>query len=203
MRNKLSIASMVLGTLLIAGALLLFLHNQNESDQAAQSSASTLVRLVEHMETIPPTEPTPVMQIPEALLTQEDTQMDEVYVDELPCIGYLTIPKLELVLPILSTWDYDLLQIAPCRYYGSVAGNDLVLMAHNYQYHFGNISSLAADDRLFFTDVNGITIEYTLVAQDVLSPYAVEEMTSGDFDLTLFTCTYGGQNRITVYCDRV
>ena len=112
---------MVLGTLLIAGALLLFLHNQNESDQAAQSSASTLVRLVEHMETIPPTEPTPVMQIREALLTQEDTQMDEVYVDELPCIGYLTIPKLELVLPILSTWDYDLLQIAPCRYYGSVA----------------------------------------------------------------------------------
>lgn len=203
MRNKLSIASMVLGTLLIAGALLLFLHNQNESDQAAQSSASTLVRLVEHMETIPPTEPTPVMQIPEALLTQEDTQMDEVYVDELPCIGYLTIPKLELVLPILSTWDYDLLQIAPCRYYGSVAGNDLVLMAHNYQYHFGNISSLATDDRLFFTDVNGITIEYTVVAQDVLSPYAVEEMTSGDFDLTLFTCTYGGQNRITVYCDRV
>ena len=194
---------MVLGTLLIAGALLLFLHNQNESDQAAQSSASTLVRLVEHMETIPPTEPTPVMQIPEALLTQEDTQMDEVYVDELPCIGYLTIPKLELVLPILSTWDYDLLQIAPCRYYGSVAGNDLVLMAHNYQYHFGNISSLATDDRLFFTDVNGITIEYTVVAQDVLSPYAVEEMTSGDFDLTLFTCTYGGQNRITVYCDRV
>lgn len=203
MRNKLSIASMVLGSLLIAGALLLFLHNQNESDQAAQSSASTLVRLVEHMETTTPTEPTPVIQIPEALLTQEDTQMDEVYVDELPCIGYLTIPKLELVLPILSTWDYNMLQVAPCRYYGSVTGNDLVLMAHNFQCHFGNISSLAADDRLFFTDVNGITVEYKVVAQDVLSPYAVEEMISGDFDLTLFTCTYGGHSRVTVYCDRV
>ena len=203
MRNKLSIASMVLGTLLIAGALLLFLHNQNESAQAAKNSSSTLVRLVEHMESTTPTEPTPVIQIPEALLTQEDTQMDEVYVDELPCIGYLTIPKLELVLPILSTWDYDLLQVAPCRYYGSVTGNDLVLMAHNYQYHFGNISSLAVDDRLFFTDVNGITVEYKVMAQDVLSPYAVDEMISGDFDLTLFTCTYGGQSRITVYCDRV
>ena len=28
-------------------------------------------------------------------------------------------------------------------------------------------------------------------------------MTSGTFDLTLFTCTYGGQNRVTVYCDRL
>lgn len=194
---------MLLGILLIAGALLLFLHNNTEADQARQSSAATLVQLVEHMESTTPTEPTPVIQIPEALLTQEDTQMTEVYVNELPCIGYLTIPKLELVLPILSTWDYDMLQIAPCRYYGSVAGNDLVLMAHNFQSHFGNISSLAVDDRLFFTDVNGITVEYKVVAQDVLSPYAVEEMISGDFDLTLFTCTYGGQSRVTVYCDRV
>ena len=203
MRNKLSITCMVLGSLLMAGALLLFLHNQNEAQQARQSSASTLVQLVEQMESTTPSEPIPAVQIPEALLTQENTQMEEVYVDELPCIGYLTIPRLELVLPILSTWDYDLLQVAPCRYYGSVTGNDLVLMAHNYQYHFGNISSLATDDRLFFTDVNGITVEYTVVAQDVLSPYAVEEMVSGDYDLTLFTCTYGGQSRVTVYCDRV
>lgn len=203
MRNKLGINCMLLGCLLILGAVLLFLHNQNEVEQATQSSAATLVRLVEHMETTTPTEPIPVVQIPETLLTQEDTQMDEIYVDELPCIGYLTIPKLELVLPILSTWDYDMLQVAPCRYYGSVPGNNMVLMAHNYQSHFGNISSLAVDDRLFFTDVNGITVEYKVMAQDVLSPYAVDEMISGDFDLTLFTCTYGGQNRITVYCDRV
>lgn len=203
MRNKLGINCMLLGCLLILGAVLLFLHNQNEVEQATQSSAATLVRLVEHMETTTPTEPIPVVQIPETLLTQEDTQMDEIYVDELPCIGYLTIPKLELVLPILSTWDYDMLQVAPCRYYGSVPGNNMVLMAHNYQSHFGNISSLAVDDRLFFTDVNGITVEYKVMAQDVLSPYAVDEMISGDFDLTLFTCTYGGQSRITVYCDRV
>jgi sortase A len=194
---------MLLGTLLIAGALLLFLRNNTEADQASKSSASTLDKLVEQMEATTPSEPTPVIQIPEVLLTQEDTQMDEVYVDELPCIGYLTIPKLELVLPILSTWDYDMLQVAPCRYYGSVTGNDLVLMAHNYQSHFGNISMLETDDRLFFTDVNGITIEYSVLAQDVLSPFAVEEMISGDFDLTLFTCTYGGQSRVTIYCDRV
>jgi sortase A len=41
-----------------------------------------------------------------------------------------------------------------------------------------------------------------LVAQDILDPYAVEEMTAGNYDLALFTCTYGGKSRVTVYCDR-
>jgi hypothetical protein len=41
----------------------------------------------------------------------------------------------------------------------------------------------------------GIPLKY-------LDPYAVEEMTSGEFDLPLFTCTYGGKSRVTVYCDK-
>ena len=37
---------------------------------------------------------------------------------------------------------------------------------------------------------------------EILQPTAVEEMTSGDYDLTLFTCTYGGATRFTVRCLR-
>ena len=44
--------------------------------------------------------------------------------------------------------------------------------------------------------------EYRVVVLDILSPDAIEEMTAGDFDLTLFTCTYGGQSRVTVYCNK-
>jgi len=56
----------------------------------------------------------------------------------------------------------------------------------------------------------GATIAYTLslgdlaseiVVIDILEPYSVEEMTSGEFDLTLFTCTQGGSHRVTVRCD--
>lgn len=73
----------------------------------------------------------------------------------------------------------------------------------NYASHFGGLSKLSEGDGVIFTDMDGITTAYEVVAQDVLHPYAVEEMTSGDFDLTLFTCTYGGKSRVTVYCDRV
>ena len=51
--------------------------------------------------------------------------------------------------------------------------------------------------------MDGVTITYKVVAKDILDPTAVEEMTEGTYDLTLFTCTYGGQSRVTVFCDRI
>ena len=41
---------------------------------------------------------------------------------------------------------------------------------------------------------------YQVEAIDVLEATAVEEMVAGDYPLTLFTCTYGGKNRLTVRC---
>jgi sortase A len=51
--------------------------------------------------------------------------------------------------------------------------------------------------------MDGNTTAYEVVGKDVLDPTAVEVMTSGEYDLTLFTCTYGGASRVTVYCDLV
>ena len=117
-------------------------------------------------------------------------------------VGTLQIPQLGLELPVISDWSYEALKIAPCRYYGSVNSDDLVLMGHNYKVHFGPISRLKSGDAVVFTDMDGVTTYYHVVSRDVLPPDAVEEMTAGDFDLTLFTCTYGGESRVTVYCDK-
>jgi sortase A len=76
-------------------------------------------------------------------------------------------------------------------------------MAHNYSSHFGRIDQLSMGDPVLFADVNGKLTEFEVVGREVLPPTAVEEMTSGAYDLTLFTCTYGGANRVTVYCDQI
>ena len=129
--------------------------------------------------------------------------MTEVEINGNQYIGYLSIPVLGLELPIMSSWSYPKLNIAPCRYTGSVRGEDLVLMAHNYSSHFGKLSQLDLGDMVEFTDMDGVITRYEVVGKDVLDPAAVEEMTSGDFDLTLFTCTYGGGSRVTAYCNRI
>lgn len=198
---------MLLGTALIFGALSLFIYNQHEATEAEMASMNLLPQLMEVIEdnekaaTEPETYAQPV-GTPVDYLDPSAFEMTEVEIDGYAYIGYLSIPKLELELPIMADWDYTRLRISPCRYTGSVRGEDLVIMAHNYASHFGGLSKLSEGDSVIFTDTDGIVTVYEVVAQDILNPHAVEEMTSGDFDLTLFTCTYGGKSRVTVYCDR-
>ena len=61
---------------------------------------------------------------------------------------------------------------------------------------------LAIGSKILFTDVNGNLTRYSVAELEILQPTAVEDMTAGDYDLTLFTCTYGGATRFTVRCIR-
>lgn len=201
---------MVLGISLVLGAAYLLRINRQESTVAQESSEGVLSSLVQQIqenteETLAESDTMPELERykPVDLLTEEEKKMTEVMIKGIPYIGYLSIPKLELDLPIISTWNSSRLKIAPCRYVGTVLGEDLVLMAHNYKSHFGKISQLETGDAVTFTDMDGNIINYEVVGEDILEPTAVEEMTAGIYDLTLFTCTYGGQYRVTVYCDRI
>ena len=203
MKRKLGTIFMLCGAALILSALSLFGYNQWEEQQANQSVVELLPQLIEE---IPDTTSTPdiphqPMGIPVEYLDPSAFEMTEVEIGSYAYIGYLSIPTLELELPIMSSWSYPQLKIAPCRYYGSVRGKDLVLLAHNYRKHFGRIKELSEGDSVFFTDMDGETYEYTVAAKDILEPTAVEEVTAGEYDLALFTCTPGGTSRVTIYCN--
>lgn len=202
----------ILGAALLAAALALFAFNRQDNAAAEQAVVEVMPRLVEQIraereaETAQPNiqdHSELEMYIPVELLTEEDVQMEELEVDGDGYIGYITMPSLSLELPVMGDWNYRKLEIAPCRYTGSVRGENLVIMAHNYPSLFRNLKLLNLSDRVTFTDVRGRTMVYEVVAKDLLDPAEVEEMTAGDYDLTLFTCTYGGASRVTVYCDKV
>lgn len=201
---------MFLGIALVLGAVLLTVNNRQEDITARDAAAEVMPALIEQIresttETRSESDTMPELELqkPVNMLTEEEKKMTEVVIDGIPYIGYLSMPKLNLELPIISTWNYNLLNVAPCRYTGTVRGEDLVLMAHNFPSHFGKISQLELGDSVAFIDVDGDLILYEVVGKDILEPTAVEEMTSGDFDLTLFTCTYGGEFRVTIYCNKV
>lgn len=105
-------------------------------------------------------------------------------------------------LPVISSWDYPGLRVAPCRYTGSAYTDDLVIAAHNYASHFGRLRELSQGDSIRFTDTDGNVFDYVVSELEILEPYAVSQMTEGDWDLTLFTCTPGGQHRVTLRCNR-
>lgn len=194
---------MLCGMVLLLSSLGLFLSNRREAENAELQSAILLPQLVDMAQQPETQEETrlPEPEIPEELLTAEDVKMEEVEIDGHVYIGYLSMPTVELELPIMSDWSYEKLTIAPCRYYGTLRGKDLVLLAHNYDRHFGRLNDLKVEDSVYFTEMDGTVTAYKVIARDILDPYAVEEMTAGLYDLTLFTCTYGGRSRVTVYCD--
>ena len=130
-------------------------------------------------------------------------EMPTMIVDEYGYIGVLSIPSLEIELPVLSEWSYPNLEVAPCRFSGSLYLNNMVIAAHNYQSHFGSLKELDYRETLTFTDGYGNVFTYQVIEVETLQPTEVEAMTSGDWDLTLFTCTVGGLTRVAVRCELI
>lgn len=126
--------------------------------------------------------------------------MPAVVVDGYRYVGVITIPSLSIQLPIMEEWDYTRMKLSPCRYEGSVYQNDMIICAHNYRSHFGQLDNLQSNDNVYITDTEGNVFCYQVVLTESLPGTAVEEMSAGNWDLTLFTCTYSGTARVTVRC---
>lgn len=190
------------GLLLIAAALSLVVYNMNQSNEAGESAQSVLTLLTgEQKAEMAPQVVESVEDLPD-YIRNPDMEMPVTTVNGIDYIGVLEIPVLELELPIISDWSYTKLRTAPCRYLGSAYKDNMILMAHNYASHFGNLKNLRQGDLVRFTDEGGNVFSYTVVELETLMPMDVEEMESGDWDLTLFTCTVGGRSRVTVRCER-
>ena len=187
----------------MAAALFLTAFNIVSDARAGKTAYTVLDQLAPETESPEISQPTPTPKetvIPDYILNPE-MAMPEEEVDGQKYIGVLRIPTLSLELPVISEWSYPSLQIAPCRYAGSAYLNNMVIAAHNYYSHFGYLKDLSQGDEVTFTDIDGNVFKYKVVEIETLSPFATEEMTSGDWALTLFTCTVGGQSRVTVRCE--
>lgn len=129
--------------------------------------------------------------------------MQTVMVQNERYIGTLEIPALALQLPIQANWNYAKLKKTPCHYSGSTETGDLVIIAHNYDRHFGLLSSLKAGETVLLTDVTGTVFVYQTKLLEQLEPDQNDVLTSGQWDLSLSTCTKGGLHRNVLRCTLV
>ena len=189
---------MNLGLLLLAAALFLAAFNRRESYEAQQISMVVMEKMSDALWQTEASEPT----APGETAENRSREMPVRTIDGRDYIGVLTIPALDLELPVLSRWDNAGLKTAPCRYQGSVYDGSLIICAHNYSSHFGRLKDLREGDRVLFTDMDDHVYCYKMVGLETLNPTDHAQMEGGDWDLTLFTCTVGGQTRVTVRLER-
>ena len=195
------------GLILVTAAVLLLVYNLWDGHRARESEEAILAEYLQEnkkaSESPEASDKEDKQNIPDYLLNP-DMDMPEYTLKSLgdvACIGILEIPALDLELPVISSWSYSSLRLAPCRYSGSAYKGDLVIAAHNYQSHFGGLRTLPEGSEVFFTDAVGNRFSYYVAVTEALTPWSVDDMTSGEWPLNLFTCTLDSQNRVTVRCE--
>lgn len=193
MKNKRGLFLIYSGVLLILAAAVLTGRNLYESTRAAMA----VDRVNQQLNITAPVEDVPLYII------HPEIEMPTEEIDGHSYIGQVEVPSLGLKLPVISQWSDERLKTAPSRYAGSVYMDDMVIAGHAYKKHFGQLKKLTAGDGVVFTDMDGNRFEYTVALKEVLPPAAVEEMLSGGWDLTLFTCTTDSANRVTIRCEKI
>ena len=195
------------GLILVTAAVLLLVYNLWDGHRARESEEAILAEYLQEnkkaSESPDASDKEDEQNRPDYILNP-DMDMPEYTLKSLgdvACIGILEIPALNLELPVISSWSYSSLRLAPCRYSGSAYKGNLVIAAHNYQSHFGGLRTLPEGSEVFFTDAVGNRFSYYVAVTEALTPWSVDDMTSGEWPLTLFTCTLDSQNRVTVRCE--
>ncbi len=206
MSKKSGIIFIIIGVVLVLSALLLYIYNLYEDDKVGQISEDLLADVKSEIASKTESTAIPVVtgsDVTELAVPEAADEMPVVDIDGYGYIGYISIPKIGIGLPVLAEWDYMRLDMAPCRQAGSTISNDLVIAAHNYASHFAGLSGLDVGDTVMITDMNGKTISYIVSEETILDGKAVDEVLNSEFDLVLYTCTYEGTTRVVIFCNRM
>lgn len=134
------------------------------------------------------------------------TQSGQSYTTE----AVLNIPTLGINYPVLSETSEELLKISLNKFWGpspNEVGNYCVV-GHNYKNKkmFGKLSEIKNGDIVELTDNSGKTVKYTVYNKYVVEPDDVSctsQLTNGNKEVTLITCTNYGKQRLVVKARQV
>lgn len=110
-------------------------------------------------------------------------------------IGLIEINSIGLNYPIISTFNYDLLKISPCRFFGPMPNEvgNLCIAGHNYNNYkfFSKLKNLKIGDIINIYDLSGNKVAYSVYNSfetdyDDLS--CINQDTDGKREITLVTC---------------
>ncbi len=118
-------------------------------------------------------------------------------------LGIIEIPKIKVYYPIFSSFNDDLLKIAPCKIYGNLPENygNLCIAGHNYanSSFFSNINLLNNEDEIYIYDnlnKKYVYIVFDLYEVDASDVSPIYNYSNDIKQLTLITCNNLNSKRI-------
>lgn len=130
---------------------------------------------------------------------------------EYTTVAVINIPSINITYPVIYSNDTssqtveDLLKISVVKYWGPEANQpgNFCIVGHNYhnKRFFSKASELTEGDTIYVTDTNNKTLEYKVYANYVVEPEDLKctsQLTNGQTELTLITCTMTGKQRTII-----
>ena len=165
-------------------------NNDNENEEQHEEELGNLIA--------PPDESTS---------SSTGTAKKKTYYEGFVMIGYITIPKTNVKLPILDTVTPESLDTAVAAIYPSnpqlnEPGN-VVIIGHNYRNgkFFSDNERLSIGDKVLIKDTTGRELSYTIYQKFQTSEQDTSfytRNTNGIAEITLSTCTDDGKERIII-----
>ena len=130
---------------------------------------------------------------------------------EYSTVAVVNIPSINITYPIIYSNDTssktveDLLKISVVKYWGPEANTpgNFCVVGHNYhnKKFFSKCSTLKNGDTIYITDKNNKTLEYRVYKNYVVEPTDLKctsQLTNGETEITLITCTMTGKQRTII-----
>lgn len=199
MNKKKGTIWMSVGLLLLSAALILTINNilgERRAQRISQDVANQLAQQITVFQ-----EDGNGNGIPDYVL-YPNKEMPIIVINGKKYIGYLEIPALDKKLPVAAgEWSEEKLKYGPCLYEGSVYQDNIVIAGHNYRSQLGSLYRLPLESEVRFVDGEGNVFTYYVGDTEVINQNDVDAMLEdGEWDLTIFTCTWSGRERYTVRC---
>ncbi len=191
-----------LGTIFIIIAASLLYYNLNLEKEAKTVADRIVPEIIKEIKTNQGKSDAVIQPASQTESVQHKTNEKYLELNSKKYMGILTFPSLGLELPILASYVYKDLMTAPCCYSGNPAGY-MVIAAHNFKAHFGNIYKLSKGDTILFTDIEGNVTQYKVMLQKEVNVEDIDKFFDMHYDLTLITCNYLGNKRVMVGCEKV
>ena len=121
-------------------------------------------------------------------------------------VAKIYIPSIECRYSVLNTSSTELLKISPCRFWGPENANEVgnfCIAGHNYRSEkfFSKVPTLKIGDTIELTDLTGRTLTYYIYDKYIVDPNntaCTTQLTNGNIELTLSTCTSDNKNRVII-----
>lgn len=181
----------ILGALLLAAAIGIFVYTQIDNKNNAADNKKTVAFLEE---ILPERTPGIKEDLSNSVMPSYSYKGEDY-------IALIEIPAHSVKLPVISEWNKKTVNSVPCRFFGSAYDGSLIVGGVDREGQFDFVSEIDIGDEVTVTDMRGQEYRYTVKTVKHAKNAEAETLSNGDYDLTLFAKSRSDGDYLLVRCN--